>query len=257
MRKRAIVRAGSPAASQLGDRLRGCRDGEHGPPVGGRAAGGDVSHRGLAVAGRSEHRAHRSARAAQRRHRLTLIGTQEPDRTAAGRRRSVAAIEAPGRAVRRSRRRRVSSSRRRWATVDQRAGSQPDEVASGSRRTTRSDSRNWSCESGDLDGGEPTGGQTGDVFDDVVFGEPGVMSTQPGVLVDETPGDLAELEGSGVRGHASTPTAPAAAPTARAISAASVCHRPNSISGVAVWSLGGRVAREASSSARIRRAGDS
>ena len=34
------------------------------------------------------------------------------------------------------------------------------------------------------------------MFDDVVFGEPGVMSTQAGVFVYQMPGDLAELEGT-------------------------------------------------------------
>ena len=45
---------------------------------------------------------------------------------------------------------------------------------------------------GDLDGGEPAGGERGDVFDHVVFGEPGGMGAQPVLVVDEPAGDLVE-----------------------------------------------------------------
>ncbi len=62
------------------------------------------------------------------------------------------------------------------------------------------------CESGDLDGGEPTSGQTGDVFDDVVFGEPGVMSAQARRPRRPDAGRPRRTRGHGVRGHASTPT---------------------------------------------------
>ena len=95
------------------------------------------------------------------------------------------------------------------------------------------------------------------MFDHVVFREPGGMGAQPVLLVDEPAGDLVEADAAQVRDRANTPDASSPAPISRPTSAASACHRPNSVSGVAVWSLAGRVASDASSSARIRNAGAS
>ena len=66
---------------ELGDRLRRGCDSHHRPAVSGRATRSDMGHHGLAIASGGEHRPERSTRAAQHRHRLTLIRTQESDGT--------------------------------------------------------------------------------------------------------------------------------------------------------------------------------
>ncbi len=185
---------------------------------------------------------------------LALVVTQEPGRAEppGDRRRG---DRSPARAARRSRMTSVSSSRLRWATVDHRAGSHPDTAALGVRRTTSSDPKNRSAMSV-ISRGEPPGGETGDVLDHVVFGETGVMGAQPVSsstshrAISSNPTDRS----SGSRQHTD---AQVPVPTARPTSAASACHRPDSNSGVALWSLAGRVASDASSSARIRNTGDS
>ena len=72
----------------------------------------------------------------------------------------------------RSSRASVSSSRARWAAVDQRAGSHPDVDRDGTSRTTCIGAQEPVGDVADLLDGEPPGRQAGDVLDDVGFVEP-------------------------------------------------------------------------------------
>ena len=141
-------------------------------------------------------------------------------------------MAAPGRATSRSRSAKVASSRARWATVDQRAGCQPDVVrgryepddVTPTPRTWLAVSRISSTVSRPAD-------EASDVFDHVRFGEPRRVGAQPGVLIDEHPDDLLESQRPSRRvapTHATVQPGRSARPTI----AASDCQRPTSRLGV-------------------------